>query len=254
MVAGIGSIGLALALILLWTSRASIPYEVYVSELGAPGMATEHIFEAVLLLIGAGGLLIAWAGRGIRSRARVFRWWSPSLSLVLASGFFLVDSQVTCTTGCPVPVGASFTLQDFVHTSAAVFAFAFASWAIMQCAWAVGHPALRRISAFAAIAVAGASTLGGLLSLFRFETVWGSWCEWAATTIGLVWIVVFGVVLAAGGAAEGSATHRDEQLVGQIDEPMDFVLVPVDPAALGLRPDGHERVVLLPDDESALGS
>lgn len=247
LVALLGTIVMAVALVLLWSAKLRVGGNVYVSELGAPGMPTARAFEAVLLLIGAGGLLIAAAGRGIRSRARVFRWWRPSLSLALASVFFLVDSQVSCTPGCPVPVGATFTVQDFVHTFSAVLAFASASWAIMQCAFAAGHPALARVSVVAAIAVAAASTAGGLMSLFQFETVWGSRFEWVATTIGLAWVVAFGVGLAL-------PLHRKQQLVGQADEPVDLVLVPVHPAALGLGSDGHEVVVLLPDDERALGT
>jgi hypothetical protein len=247
LVALFGTIVMAVALVLLWSAKLRVGGNVYVSELGAPGMPTARAFETVLLLIGAGGLLIAAAGRGIRSRAGVFRWWRPSLSLALASVFFLVDSQVSCTPGCPVPVGATFTVQDFVHTFSAVLAFASASWAIMQCAFAAGHPALARISVVAAIAVAAASTAGGLMSLFRFETIWGSRFEWAATTIGLAWVVAFGLGLAL-------PLHREQQLVGQTDEPVDLVLVPVHPAALGLGADGHEVVVLLPDDERALGT
>jgi hypothetical protein len=226
-----------------------VPYDVYVSELGAVGMPTARVFKIVLLLIVVGGALIAVAGRGIRSRARILRWWTPSISLAVASAFFLVDSQVTCTYGCPLPVGATFTLQDFVHTLAAVLAFAAASWAILQCAFAVGHPALARFSLVAAIAVAAISLAGGLMSLLHFEAVLGSRLELVATTIGLAWVVVFGASLAA-----GSAAHRVEKLVRQPDEPMDLVVVPLDPPALGLRADGHEGVVLLPDDERAVGA
>ena len=243
----IGALLMAVALVLLWSAKLRVGGNVYVSELGAPGMPTARAFETVLLLIGAGGLLIAAAGRGIRSRARVFRWWRPSVSLALASVFFLVDSQVSCTPGCPVPVGATFTAQDFVHTFSAVLAFAFASWAIMQCAFAAGHPALARVSVVAAIAVAAASTAGGLMSLLHFETVWGSRFEWAATTIGLAWVVVFGIGLAL-------SLHREQQLVREADEPVDLVVVPVHPAALGLGADRHEVVVLLPDDERAVGA
>jgi hypothetical protein len=258
VVALLGTLVMAVALVLLWSAKLSLDRDSYVSELGARGMPTAGVFETVLLLIAAGGLLIAWAGRGIRSRARVFRWWRPSLSLALASVFFLVDSQVSCTPGCPVPVGSSFTWQDFAHTFSAVLAFAFASWAIMQCAFAVGHPALARISVVAAITVAAASTAGGLMSLFGFQTILGSRFEGAATTVGLAWVVVFGAGLALGTRHPRQAMalplHGEQQFVGQPDEPMDLILVPVHPAALGLGADGHEVVVLLPDDEGALGA
>lgn len=253
VVALLGTLCMAAALVLLWLARLTISGDVYVSELGASGMPTARVFEGVLLLIAAGGLLIAGAGRGIRPRARVFRWWRPSLSLALASAFFLVDSQVSCTPGCPVPVGATFTVQDFVHTFSAVLAFAFASWAIMQCAFAAGHPALSRISVVAAIAVAAASTGGGLLSLFRFQTGFGSQLEWVATTVGLAWVVVFGAGLALA-THRPLPAHESQQLVGQVDEPVDLVLVPVHPAAFGFAADRDEAVVLLPDDERPLGA
>jgi hypothetical protein len=259
VVALAGTVAMVAALALLWGARATVPGDLYVSELGAPDMPTAHVFQIVMLLIGIGALLIAWAGRGIRSRARVFRAWPPAISLALAGVFFLVDSQVSCTPGCPVPVGPTFTLEDFVHTAAAVLAFAFASWAIMQCAFAVGHPALRRISATAAIAVAAASTAGGLMSLFHFQAIWGSRLEWVATTVGLAWVVVFGIGLVRASAPHrtvpfGSAPHRYQQLVGQHHEPVDLVLIPIDPPHLGLGSDRHEGVVLLPDDERALGA
>jgi hypothetical protein len=253
LIALAGTLCMAAALVILWIARLSVPYDVYISELGAPGMSTARVFQVVLLLIVVGGALIAWAGRGIRSRGRVVRWWTPSISLAAASAFFLVDSQVTCSYGCPLPVGPTFTLQDFVHTLAAVLAFVAASWTIFQCAFAVGHPALARFSVVAAIAVAAASSAGGLMSLFHFEAVLGSRLELVATTIGLAWIVVFGASLVAG-SAERSAPHRDQKLVGQPDQPVDLVVVPVHPPALGFGADGHEGVVLLPDDERAVGA
>jgi hypothetical protein len=249
LIAVAGTLCMAAALVTLWVARLSVPYDLYVSELGAPGMPTARVFQIVLLLIVVGGTLIAVAGRAIRSRARVLRWWTPSISLAAASAFFLIDSQVTCTAGCPLPVGATFTLQDFVHTLAAVLAFAAASWAILQCAFAVGHPALARFSLVAAIAVAAISLAGGLMSLFHFQVVIGSRFELVATTIGLAWVVVFGASLVA-----TSAPHRIQKLIREPDQPVDLVVVPVDPPALGLRADGHEGVVLLPDDERAVGA
>src|SRR4051812_22321858 len=211
-IAIVGTLCMAAALVLLWITRLSVPYDLYVSELGAVGMPTAHAFQIVLLLIVVGGALIAVAGRAVRSRARILRRWTPSISLAVASAFFLVDSQVTCTAGCPLPVGATFTVQDFVHTLAAVLAFAAASWAILQCAFAVGHPALARFSLIAAIAVAAISAAGGLMSLFHFQAVLGSRFELVATTIGLAWVVVFGASLVAA-RQRGSAPHGIQKLV-----------------------------------------
>jgi hypothetical protein len=81
------------------------------------------------------------------------------------------------------------------------------------------------------------------MSLLDWHATFGSRLEFVATTIGLAWISVFGLVL---------ALQRDEKLVGEHDQPVDLVLVPVDPPALGVGVHGHEVVVPLPDDEGAL--
>jgi hypothetical protein len=188
-------------------------------------------------------MAIGWAGRRIRSRPRILNLWAPSTSLFVSCGFFLIASQVTCTAGCPVPYGPLFTWPDFIHTTAAVIAFAAAVFTILQCAFAVGHRALRIFSLAAAILVAVIAGAGGLMSLFDFYATIGSRLEFIATTIGLAWISVFGLVL---------ALERQQQLVGEHHEPVDLVLVPVDPAALGVGVNGDEVVVPLPDDEGAL--
>ena len=252
--AGIGTLALLAALVALWVERLSIPKDVYVSGMGAAGMPTARAFQLTLLLIALGASLVAWAGRDIRSRPRWLAVWTPAVSLWLAAGFFVVDSQVPCTPGCPVPIPGTpwFTAQDFVHTLAAVLAFAAASWAMMQCALAVGHRMLRRFSFVAAIAVATISIAGGLMSMFDFYAELGSRFEIVATTIGLVWIVALGVSLVFG--RPSLPAHRDEHLLGEHDEPVDLVVVPVDPAALGIGVHRHEVVVPLPDHERSVGS
>jgi hypothetical protein len=124
----------------------------------------------------------------------------------VSCGFFLVASQVTCTAGCPVPYGPRFTWPDFIHTTSAVIAFAAAVFTILQCAFAVGHRALRIFSLIAAISVAVIAGAGGLMSLLDFYATVGSRLEFVATTIGLAWILVFGLVL---------ALQRQKQLVGE---------------------------------------
>jgi len=247
LVAAIGTLALLTALIGLWLERLSIHTDVYVSGMGAAGMPTARAFQVTLLLIAFGASLVAWAARDLRSRPRWLAIWTPAVSLWLASGFFVVDSAVPCTPGCPVPIPGTpwFTAQDFVHTLAAVLAFAAASWAMMQCALAVGHRMLRRFSFVAAIAVATISIAGGLMSMFQFHADFGSRLEIVATTIGLLWIVLLGLSL---------AFHRDEHLLGEHDKPVNLVVVPVDPAALGVGVHGNEVVVPLPDDEGALGA
>lgn len=225
LIAAAGTLLLLFALILLWMSRASIARSVYVSEMGASNMPTAGVFVWVLTLIALGASLVAVAGRDIRSSLRLLALWTPSVSLWVASGFFFVDSRVPCTPGCPVPVPGSvqFTWQDFVHTSAAVLAFAFASWAMLQCSFAVGYRALRRFSLVAAISVASISTAGGLMSLFNFYASVGSYFEFAATTIGLAWVLAFGVSLVFGRVTVRGArdepgalpAQRDRELIGE---------------------------------------
>jgi hypothetical protein len=209
IVASVGTAVVAAALVLLWAIRLQVPRDLYVSELGATGMPTARPFEVFLLLIVVGGVLVAWAGRGIRSRARIIGRWTPAVSLWIACAFFLVDSQVTCTAGCPVPVpGPLFTWQDFTHTTVAVLAFAAAAIAILQCAFADGHRALRRLSLACAVAVGLVSAVGGLMSLLDFYSWFGSRLELVATTVGLGWMVVFGRRCMASRRRSASTTSR----------------------------------------------
>ena len=244
------------ALVIIWAARLTVTRDLYVSELGAQGEPTARWFQLALVLIVVGGVAIGWAGRDIRSRPRILNLWRPSLSLFVACGFFLVASQITCTAGCPVPYGPLFTWPDFIHTTSAVIAFAAACFTIFQCAFAVGHRALRVFSLIASISVAVIAGAGGLMSLLDWNANFGSRLELVATTIGLAWILVFGLVLLAGSAvtAGGLALQSPEQLVSEDDEAVDLVLVPVDPAALGVRVHGDEVLVTLPHDERAFGA
>ena len=247
----LGCLLVAAALAIIWAARLTVPREMYVSELGAVGEPTAEWFRAALVLIVVGGSLVAWAGRGVRTVAPILRAWTPAISLWFGCGFFLVASQVTCTAGCPLPVGASFTWQDFIHTSVAVLAFAAACWAMLQSSFSAGHPALARFSLASGIAVALIAGTGGILSLARFGTNIGSVLELVATTIAIGWLAVFGVAVAA---EKSSATHELEEPVGEGDELVDLVVVPVDPPAARLGLDGHEVPVLFPDDERAFGT
>ena len=172
------------------------------------GEPTAKAFQLALVLIVVGGVAIGWAGRDIRSRPRILNLWWPSLSLFVSCGFFLIASQVTCTAGCPVPYGPHFTWPDFIHTTSAVIAFAAACWTIFQCAFAVGHRALRLLSLIASISVAVIAGAGGLMSLLDWNANFGSRLELVATTIGLAWILVFGLVLLAGPGLRFSARSR----------------------------------------------
>ena len=193
--AGLGSALVVVALLIIWLARLSIPRAMYVSELGAQGEKTAGWFELALLLIVVAGVLIGWSARRLRSSLRILSFWTPAISLWIGSSFFLVASQVTCTLTCPIPYGPEFTWQDFIHTNCAVLAFAFACLAMLQCAFAAGHKALRVFSMTACILVALIAGLGGILSLAHFATDFGSACELVATTIALAWLGVLGVYL-----------------------------------------------------------
>ena len=213
-----GCILVIISLVIIWAARLTVPRELYVSELGAEGMLTAGWFEAALLLIVVGGSAIAWAGRRVRSNARALRAWAPAISLWIGCALFLFASQVTCTAGCPLPYGSTFNLQDFLHTLAAVFAFAAACWAMLQSSFARNHRVLAVFSRVTGILVAVIAGTGGLFSLFRFEQELGSRMEFVATTLAIAWLVVFGAVLAARllrVAPTGSAVHEPQQAVSE---------------------------------------
>jgi hypothetical protein len=254
LAAGAGTVLVLVSLAIIWTLRVGVPRDLYVSELGAEGEPTALGFEQALLLLVAGGFAIAWAGRRIRSRAPGLRWWPPSVSLAIASGLFLVASQVTCTSGCPVPrFGPQLSWQDLGHVTAATLAFAFAAWAMLQCAFAVGHRAIRRFSLIAAVSVALIAATGGLMSVFDFHAAVGSRLEFVATTLGIAWVAVYGFALTFE-RRSALATHGAQQVVGEHDQPGDLGVVTVDPAALGFARDGNELLVPLPDDERSLSA
>lgn len=205
--AAAGTLSVLAALVIIWFARIGVPRDLYVSELGAVGEPTARAFQVALVLLVAGGSLIAWAGRAIRSRPVILRAWLPSITLWASCGLFLLASQVTCTSGCPVPYGPRFTWQDFTHTTAAALAFAAACWAMLQCSFAVGHRMLARFSLIAAISVAGIAGAGGLMSLLDWNAAFGSSLEFVAATIGIAWIAVWGISI-VGSARSASQSHE----------------------------------------------
>jgi hypothetical protein len=252
--AAAGTLLVLASLVIIWVARLGVTRDLYVSELGADGEPTAAWFERALLLLVAGGFAIAWAGRRIRSRVPVLRGWPPSVTLAVASALFLVASQVPCTSGCPVPqFGPGLSWQDLGHVSAATLAFAFAAWTMLQCAFAVGHRAIRRFSLIAAVSVAVIAATGGLMSVFDFYADLGSRLEFVATTLGIAWVAVYGIALAAE-RRSAFATHRPQQVVSEHDEAADLGVVAVDPAAFGFARDGNELLVPLPDDERSLSA
>ncbi|MFK3678115.1 DUF998 domain-containing protein [Microbacterium sp. NPDC090218] len=188
----VGSVLVGVALTIIWIARLSIDRVLYVSGLGAAGEPTAGWFELALLLLVAGGFSVAWAARGLRSTAPWLSIWSPSLSVAIASSLFLVASQVPCTTGCPLPVGPTFTWQDLVHTTVAVLAFALAAFAMLQVSFVKDRAMLRILSLGAGISTAVIAAAGGILSLLQYRTDIGSILELVATTIGMGWLAILG--------------------------------------------------------------
>ena len=193
----IGCVLVTIALVVIWGARLDAlernpQRSIYVSGLGAEGEPTAFVYMLGMLAIVAGGSLIAWTGRHVRAEVRVLALWTPSISLWISCAFFLFASQVTCTAGCPLPYGPSFNWQDFLHTLAAVLAFAIACWGMLQAAFAKHHRAIAVISATCGIAVGVIAATGGILSLLQFRTDIGAWLELVATTIAIGWVVLFG--------------------------------------------------------------
>lgn len=208
------------SLVLIWGIRAvTLPRVMYVSEFGAEGEATAVWFETALLLLVGGAAVIAVVARRIRSWVPVLRAWPLTVSLLVACGFFLVASQVTCTAGCPLPVGATFTWQDFIHTLCAVLAFAAACWGMLQSSFVRENRLIARLSLVSAISVAVVAGTGGILSLARFGTDVGSWLELIATTIAIGWLVVVGLVLAARALREPDEAMPAGAVVIELDTP-----------------------------------
>lgn len=192
-----GSFLVLAGLALLLAARVSIGTSrwVYVSEMGAPDMATAGTFRIALVLVAIGGTL---TGAGAWSvRVRLLRSLRPALAILLAAGCFALASQVTCTAGCPLPVGPSFSWQDLVHTSAAVLGFAAACVAMLQLSTARERPGVARLSLVAGVTVALVAGAGAILSLLRVWMGVGGTLEFVATVIAVLWLVFVGLVLAA---------------------------------------------------------
>lgn len=215
-----GSVLVGIALTIIWIARLSTDRTLYVSGLGADGEPTAGWFEMALLLLVAGGFSVAWAARGLRAAVPILSIGTPSLSVALSSSLFLVASQVPCTSGCPLPVGPTFTWQDLIHTSVAVLAFALAAVAMLQASFVQGRPVLRALSLGSGIATALIAAAGGILSLLQYRTDIGSMLELVATTVGMGWLMILGVstvhtqrsLLSASASRDGKGAHDGARL------------------------------------------
>jgi hypothetical protein len=191
----VGAVLVLAGLATLLAARISIGTSrwVYVSEMGAPDLPTAGAFEVALLLVAAGGALIAAGAWPVR--ARLLRALPPAGAILLAAACFALASQVTCTAGCPLPVGPAFSWQDLIHTSAAVLGFAAACLAMLQLATVRGRPGVARLSLGAGVAVALVAGTGGILSLLQVWLRVGGTLEFVATAIAVLWLAVVGLVL-----------------------------------------------------------
>nr|WP_216845464.1 DUF998 domain-containing protein [Rathayibacter sp. VKM Ac-2857] len=192
----VGALLVLAGLALLLAARFSIGTSrwVYVSEMGAPDLPTAGTFRIALLLVAAGGVAIAVGARAVRTR--LLPGFRPALAILLAALCFALASQVTCTAGCPLPVGPRFSWQDLIHTSAAVLGFSAACLAMLQLATARERPGVARLSLVAGIAVALVAGTGAIFSLLRLWLGVGGTLEFVATAIAVLWLAVVGLVLA----------------------------------------------------------
>ncbi|GAA4154517.1 DUF998 domain-containing protein [Leifsonia shinshuensis] len=217
----IGTVCVLGGLTIIWAARLTVPYPVYVSELGAVGAPTAVPFKVALLLIAAGGFSVALASGHVRSSLRALDRWAPAVSLGFAALCFVLASQVTCTAYCPVPlVNPESTVQDLVHTVSAVLGFAAACFAMLQVAFASGLPRVARFSLASCVAVALITIVGGLLALVHVATEIGAWLELVGTTVAIAWMAVYALALVRVPAGPGRtmAAAPDAAEAGTMDQ------------------------------------
>ena len=208
----IGTVSVLSGLTIIWAARLTVPYPVYVSELGAVGAPTAFPFKVALLLIAAGGCSVALASGHVRSSVRGLDRWAPAVSLGFAALCFVLASQVTCTAYCPVPlIDPASTVQDLVHTVSAVLGFAAACFAMLQVSFATRLPRVARFSLASCVAVALITIAGGLMAIVRVATDVGAWLELVGTTVAIAWIAVYALALVTVPVAVGIRQERQEQ-------------------------------------------
>ncbi len=183
-------------LVLVWTARLSLGRNAYVSELGADGELTASQFRLALILVAIAGLCVfvsALRCNAQECNARGCGAEGIAWCIITASACFALAATVPCTKGCPFPVGERFSLQDLVHTSVAVAGFALAAIAMLLAWWINRSNSIGCVSLVASISVAVVAGAGGILSLARMGTDFGSWCELIATSMALAWLAYYGV-------------------------------------------------------------
>jgi len=186
------------ALAQIWALRLGVRKNLYVSGLGADGEPTAAAFNAALLAVALGGLALAILSEIVASRPRAGSkrmvttrrpLVTPPVLIVVSSVCFVFASRVPCSYGCPVPGSDAFLAQDALHITAAVAGFVWACLAMISAVCQAEFRVTRVGSAIAMAVVALSAGLGGLLSLSGRHGDIGSWMEFVATTIALLWLV-----------------------------------------------------------------
>ncbi len=208
-----GTSAVVVGLVIIWAARFTVPFPVYVSELGAVGAPTAGPFEVALLCIAAGGIAMAFAAGHARSDVRVLSLWLPAVTIGFAGLCFAVASQVTCTATCPVPlVDPRSTTQDLTHTIFAVLGFGAACYAMLQVAFSRSRPRVARFSLVCSIAVGAISGAGGVLALVHIAVDFGAWLEFAGMTVAIAWLATYGVALVVEGRERSVVALPDSEV------------------------------------------
>ncbi|WP_460945782.1 hypothetical protein [Okibacterium endophyticum] len=205
--AAVGSSLTAVALVVIWCCRGALEGHLYVSAMGAPDVATAPWFNLALLMLSVGAIFIATAAPSTSPRHRVLAWWPVAGTLCVTAAMFGFASAVTCTPGCPVPLTAGSTPQDFLHVTAAVLGFVGALVAVLQV-WSITRsPRARCLCLIVLGVVAICAALGAVASLASWEGD-GGWFEFAAMTAAMLWLTGYGIALTRESHRVGASDDR----------------------------------------------
>lgn len=193
--AGAGGLSAGVGLIVIWLCRATLEGDIYVSAMGAAGMATAPWLNLALMLVAAAAILVSTAVPTTRPRHRVLALWPLGSTFVTTGAFFAFAAAVPCSDGCPVPLTPGSTLQDLLHVTAAVLGFVGAVVAILQVWSSSRSIVVRAVSAATMVFVAVAALAGAFASLAELGGGAGGWLEFAATTAALAWMAGYGITL-----------------------------------------------------------
>ncbi|MGO1538004.1 MAG: DUF998 domain-containing protein [Leucobacter sp.] len=187
--AGLAFTGLSI----IWVLRIiAHDRSIYVSGFGAQGEPSAAIFNFALATVGTGAILIAIA-TFLSSRATDLV--SKIAALLTVGGVsFVLSAVVSCSPGCPVPFTTGAELRDVVHVALAVIGFASAGFAMLLSFRLGTH--FSRIVPPAVVCLAVPVSAGALLTVLDLSHLpAGGWLELTATTVGLLWLIVFAVML-----------------------------------------------------------